>query len=210
MTTLTTPQDFAAAINGAWRETVDGVLRTAELYYEAHRDLGTNGWQDLLAHVPHADSTARRLVCVGRWRDGAGSWVPVSMLPPSWGTLYALSRVPASELRSAIAAGRVHAGMERKDAEALLPRKAKAPCPDCGNKGGHDATCPTITGPAASGLQSLVPTAAPTSAPSLPAAIDMLLALKDAEQPAHYAQVLPRTKLAVALAFLTAVHKLAK
>jgi hypothetical protein len=38
----------------------------------------------------------------------------------------------------------------------------------------------------------------------------MLLALKDAEQPAHYAQVLPRTKLAVALAFLTAVHKLAK
>lgn len=197
MTAPTTPREFAQAIGDAWRETTEGVLRTAGLYHQARRDLGEQGWGDLIAHVPHAGSTARRLALVGKWHGERDTWLPVSSLPPSWGTLYELSRVPDAELRQAIASGKVHSGMERAEATALQPAKAPRAA-----KAAASVPDPGVAAP--------VPQPPVSLAPTLPGAIDMLLALKDAQQPAHYAADLPRSKLAVALAFLTAVHKLAK
>jgi len=196
-TTPTTPREFADAIGAAWRETTEGVLRTAGLYHQARRQLGDSAWADLLANVPHAISTARRLAIIGRWHETHAGWLPTGQLPPHWGTLYALSRVPEAELRSALSVGKVHAGMERSEAEALVPKAAKAQAASSGSGVTQTAAAPIPGAPVA-----LVPT--------LPGAVDMLLALKDAEQPAHYAQAVPRAKIAVALAFLTAVHKLTK
>jgi hypothetical protein len=38
-----------------------------------------------------------------------------SVLPPSWRTLYELTKVPDSELQRALEDGRVHPGLERRD-----------------------------------------------------------------------------------------------
>jgi hypothetical protein len=44
----------------------------------------------------------------------------VSLLPPSWGTLYQLTRVETKALEAAIKDGRVNPKMERKEVAALL------------------------------------------------------------------------------------------
>lgn len=194
-------QGFADAIGAAWRETTEGVLRTARLYSEARQHLGQEGWNDLVTKVPHSGSTARKLALIGAWvsEPSRASWLPVGQLPPHWGTLYALTRVPDSELRAAIAAGTVHSGMERKDAEALVPRAAAA------RAGGTTRQVSQVLAhaPAPAGV-------APAAPLDWAGVVDRILELKDAEQPAHYAAVVGRSKLAVALAFVTAVHKLTK
>lgn len=197
MTAPTTPADFAAAINGAWRQTTDGVLATAKLYHDARESLGQAGWNDLCANVPHNDSTARKFALIGRWAKGYDALgLPTGQLPAGWGTLYTLTRVPEQALRAALASGAVHSGMERADAERLLPKTPKA----------RVAAAPTVTAAA--------PTVAPVNAMPLPMTfaqtIERLLELKADAQPADYKAELPRAKLGVAVAFLTAVHKLAQ
>jgi hypothetical protein len=44
-----------------------------------------------------------------------------SFLPPSWRTLYALSRLPQTLLLTKIKEGAIHPGLERKDVKALCP-----------------------------------------------------------------------------------------
>lgn len=191
--TPTTPREFASAIKGAWQHGTEHILQTAELYRVARRELGDMGWTELLRDVPHSDSTARKMALIGEW--WARTPVTSDMLPPHWGTLYALSCVPDDVLRTAASQGKVHPGMERKDAEALVPKKA-----------GKATQAQAASSPVPT-LASSVPGAV---TPSLGAACDMLLALRDAGQPASYAGDVPRTRLALALAFLTAVHRVAK
>lgn len=197
-TTCSTPREYADAIGAAWRETTEGVLRTAELYAAARHQGLLN---DLDGMVPHSGSTARKLALVGNWwrQSVQPQNIVAGDLPPHWGTLYTLSRVDPAQLRNLVGAGTIHPGMERADAEALVPKKAKA----------------AASGGAQLASQVLVPgntAAAPcaSATPTLLGAVEMLSALRDAGQPSQYAQEVPRTKLALALAFLTAVHKLAK
>jgi hypothetical protein len=44
------------------------------------------------------------------------------VLPPDWTTLYALTKVPQTRLRSALEDGKVYPGMKAKDVKALLPQ----------------------------------------------------------------------------------------
>jgi hypothetical protein len=52
-------------------------------------------------------------------------------LPPSWRTLYELSRVPEKKLLAKIADGTINPKIERKDVVALLP-----PSSACGYRSG--------------------------------------------------------------------------
>ena len=46
----------------------------------------------------------------------------VSRLPPAWGAIYALTRLPDATFTAAIADGKIHPEMTRDEAEALMPR----------------------------------------------------------------------------------------
>ena len=47
-------------------------------------------------------------------------------LPPHWRTLQTLTRVPDTLLNDALSRGRIHPGMQRAEAEALIPRATSA------------------------------------------------------------------------------------
>ena len=54
-----------------------------------------------------------------------------SLLPPSWTTLYELTRLPEETLEAKIAEGVIHAGIERKDAEGFLEPHRDEPAAPC-------------------------------------------------------------------------------
>src|ERR1700756_1527524 len=68
--------------------------------------------------------TARRLMAVAQ-HPVIAKGTHASVLPPSWTTLYELTRLPEETLEAKIAEGVIHAGIERKDAEGfrLAPSK---------------------------------------------------------------------------------------
>ena len=55
-------------------------------------------------------------------RQQVSRFLHVSALPPHWGTLYELNKVPVALLEQHIKDGTIHPGMERKDAVALNPK----------------------------------------------------------------------------------------
>ena len=69
----------------------------------------------------------------------------VSQAPPSWGTLYQLSKLPHDVLLAKLGDGTINPGMERKDVNTLLdrPKKPAAPPkpPDLFWPPGLDSSC---------------------------------------------------------------------
>jgi hypothetical protein len=55
-------------------------------------------------------------------RQQVSRFLHVSALPPHWGTLYELNKVPVALLEQHIKDGTIHPGMERKDAVVLNPK----------------------------------------------------------------------------------------
>jgi hypothetical protein len=49
----------------------------------------------------------------------------VSFLPPSWGTLYELTKLPNAELEAKLSDGSINPRLERRDVAALLPNARK-------------------------------------------------------------------------------------
>ncbi len=83
-----------------------------------------------LRMVPMSIGTAERIMSIRQNAllvDAKSAHVPI--LPPSWGTLYQLAALPEDTLKRALADGKVHADMERKDVwggvnHRRLPRAA--------------------------------------------------------------------------------------
>src|SRR5689334_9467986 len=74
--------------------------------------------------------TARRLMAVAQ-HPVIAKGTHASLLPPSWTTLYALTRLPEETLEAKIAEGVIHAGIERKDAEGFLEPHRDEPAAPC-------------------------------------------------------------------------------
>ena len=66
--------------------------------------------------LPFSWRTANRLMAIAK---DSRLWTHVSNLPPSWGTLYQLSRLPSPFLEDAITDGRVTPRTERKQVTRL-------------------------------------------------------------------------------------------
>jgi hypothetical protein len=74
--------------------------------------------------------TARRLMAVAQ-HPVIAKGTHASLLPPSWTTLYELTRLPEETLEAKIAEGVIHAGIERKDAEGFLEPHRDEPAAPC-------------------------------------------------------------------------------
>jgi hypothetical protein len=118
---------WAKQICAAWQKTVENVVATSRLLIEAKGALPHGSFMAMIGtELPFSSRTAQRLMQIAE-HPVLSDATHVSHLPASWGTLYELAQLPPQLLEQHIDDGVVHLKMERKDAQALLPGKSKAP-----------------------------------------------------------------------------------
>jgi hypothetical protein len=125
MMSKTSRSEWAAKINAAWRKSVEAILECAHHLRDARSSLGIEEFKKLVEHeLVVGERTVERLLNIA---DDSRLATHVSLLPPSWGTLHRLARLPDEVFEEAIADGRIHPGMTRAEAEALIPRVKTPP-----------------------------------------------------------------------------------
>lgn len=106
---------WAEKITAAWQKSVEAVLETGRALIQAHDELDHGQWEAMISlELPFDSSTARRLIKIAR-HEVLSNRAHVHALPPSWGTLYELSKLPASTLEAKINDGTITPKLERKE-----------------------------------------------------------------------------------------------
>lgn len=121
---------WASRIRAAWQKSVDGIIEVGRLLIEAKEALPHGEFIAMVeSELPFREHTARRLMAIARderLSNGAHGLV----LPPSWRTLYAISRLDDATFEAKIADGTINPGCQRKDIAScgrLLPRARLRP-----------------------------------------------------------------------------------
>ncbi|MDU8946116.1 DUF3102 domain-containing protein [Ovoidimarina sediminis] len=119
---------WSHAIRARWQDSVDAILDVGRMLTEAkanlpHGQFGRLFAEDNPERLPFTDATARKLMAISR-HAALGNRAHVHALPPAWGTLYELSKLPEDKLEGAFSAGLIHPEMERQDAVALVGGKS--------------------------------------------------------------------------------------
>jgi len=123
--------NWAGRINATWDGAVAKFLEAGRHLIAAKAKLPHGEWLRMFAGHPRAVkiplrfgvATAQHLMAIAR-HPVLGNTERCSAFPPSWGTLYQLSRLDEIHLETYLLEGRIHPEMTRRDAEALLPAKA--------------------------------------------------------------------------------------
>src|SRR6516225_9475127 len=129
---------FADLINASWRKGAQAIIETSRHILDAQAELDRGEFESLLKlRLDCGASVARKLL-----RVAANPIICAHghNLPPCWTTIYELTKVEGEVLKAALADGRIHPGMERKDAAAL-----RRPDGDLGGSEVEDDTSSTET-----------------------------------------------------------------
>jgi hypothetical protein len=114
-------QEHVRLISAAWQRGVESIVETGERLHQAKADpdMPHGSFEAMIqCKLPFGPRTAQRLMAI------AGNTVlsnptHVSHLPPSWGTLAELAKLPTTLLLTKIKDGSINPRMERKDVKAL-------------------------------------------------------------------------------------------
>jgi hypothetical protein len=108
---------FEGAIAAEWRNNVEGILRVGQLLNEAKDELDREVFGALkLPFVPRVSQMLRRIAA----HPIISNAKHASSLPACWYTLYELTKVDNDILVAALADGRVHPGLQRKDIRSKI------------------------------------------------------------------------------------------
>jgi len=108
---------FADLINTSWRKGAQSIIETSQYILDAKAELDRDVFDSLLKlRLDCGDSVARKLLCIAK---NPVICAHVHKLPPSWSTIYELTKLKDDALKAALADGKIYPGMERKDAVAL-------------------------------------------------------------------------------------------
>jgi len=110
---------YVTQITAAWKQAVGSIIRTGELLIEAKAEVEHGDWLELVQVLPFGERTAQRLMEIARNRILSDP-THGSDLPPSWRTLYELTKLDDQVLLAKIEDSTIHADMERKEVAALL------------------------------------------------------------------------------------------
>jgi hypothetical protein len=120
-------QQWATRINRTMGDAVAAIIATGQGFIDAKHQLRHGGFLRLFANhrAPVADpvrctrQTAAKLMAIAT-HPVLANVAHVRHLPPSWGTLYELTKVPTVRLERALADGRITPAMERRHVAELL------------------------------------------------------------------------------------------
>lgn len=125
-TAIASDMGWARRISDAWQSSLDGIFEVGRLLAQAKAELPHGAFERMVeSDLPFAASTARRLMIVAadaRLTNRAH----VHALPPSWGTLYELTKLPDDAFGEAIERGIIRPDMQRKDLAPLLVEQRRA------------------------------------------------------------------------------------
>ena len=120
---------WVSRICSAWQKSVEGILETGRLLCDAKDDpkMQHGSWLQMIKHeLPFSDSTAERLMVIWQHPQLSKS-AHVPNLPPSWGTLYELTKLDDGQWALAEDRGLIRPDVQRKQIVAfrksLLPAK---------------------------------------------------------------------------------------
>jgi hypothetical protein len=111
---------WSNAIHDSWRQSTQCIIETGRLLLHAQEELDRDVFRAM--RLPFGKRTRERLMAIAAHPFLA---THVSQLPPSWGTLYELTRLPDQILLAKLEDGTIHPDLERKEATALLNRPKK-------------------------------------------------------------------------------------
>jgi hypothetical protein len=110
------PQNqWAARIGAAWQKSIDAIFETGRLIAQAKAALPHGAFGQMIeSELPFSGATARKLMIIAedqRLTDRAH----VNVLPPSWGTLYELTKLDDDTFKRRIAEGSIRPDMQRRE-----------------------------------------------------------------------------------------------
>src|ERR1044071_495112 len=115
MSEITVRATWADRIRSAWQSSFEGIIECGRLLIAAKEELEHGEFESMVEkELPFKPSTARRLMIIAkdeRLLDRAHGHV----LPPSWRTLYELTKLPDDVLEKKLTDGTIHPEMQRKD-----------------------------------------------------------------------------------------------
>ncbi|SIO54828.1 Protein of unknown function [Bradyrhizobium erythrophlei] len=121
-------QVHASKISAAWQKGTDSIIEVGRLLIEAKKDpkLQHGSFEVMVrTRLPFNEQTAQKLMKIAN-NPVISKAAHVRLLPPSWGTLYELTKVPEPRLIAAIEDGTINPKTQRKDVKPLLDVKPKA------------------------------------------------------------------------------------
>lgn len=115
-----TPEQWGERVKSRLSLGVAGAVEAGQELAEAKRSLPHGSFEGMIRdHVGIDPSTARRLMAIGA-HEYIANRAHAHDLPSNWTTLSELAQLESKHLERAVAAGKVHPGMERREASALV------------------------------------------------------------------------------------------
>lgn len=114
-------EQWAERICGQVGKSVESIIECGRLLLKAKDDLAHGEWGRLFNDrlIPFSPNTAQRLMAVAS-HPQLSNTAHVPHLPPSWGTLYELTKVEPQRLQAAFKDHLITPDMERRDVRALM------------------------------------------------------------------------------------------
>jgi hypothetical protein len=113
-------QEWATKVNKAWQKGLIPIFNTGDLLKAAKDKLGHGNFATMLKSTSFDQTTAERLMKIAadkRLRESAHG---PNLTGLSLRTLYELTKLTDAQFEAAIANGRIHANMQRQEAEKLI------------------------------------------------------------------------------------------
>jgi Protein of unknown function (DUF3102) len=149
MTTSITAErtQWAARISAAWQQSVTSIIETGRLLTEAKTALDHGEWLPMVeSDLPFQRNTAQRLMKIAA-DSRLANRAHVPLLPPSWGTLYELTKLDDATFDQKLRDGSINPDMQRKD----VARENRILSRERGRR--HVENLVPISGPARRGKQ---------------------------------------------------------
>jgi N6-adenosine-specific RNA methylase IME4 len=107
--------EWAARIRAAWQSTVESIFETGRLIAAAKDELDHGEFLEMVTtDLPFGARTAQRLMAVAE-DERLSNTTHASLLPPSWMTLYEITKLSDDEFEAKVADGTIHPEMQRRD-----------------------------------------------------------------------------------------------
>lgn len=120
---------WATRISDAWRAGAESIIQAGKLLANAKASLPADEFESMIERdLPFVKRTAERLMAIAADERLTRDPTRVSLLPPSWGSIYELTQYTDEELERQFAEGKVRPDLERS--EIVAQRKALRREPD--------------------------------------------------------------------------------